>query len=188
MTRIKRHSLLLALLVLCACKAPTEAVSQPSEAPTVVIVVRHAEKGAQPADDPSLSPAGTARTLALIEAVSGSDIGAIYATQYKRTRETVTPLATKESLEVTVLPVTAANSASYHTELAADILAKHRGKTVVVAGHSNTAPALVGALGGRTDLALSESQYDRMFIVVIPPSGTSGTTSTISVRYGARTE
>jgi broad specificity phosphatase PhoE len=149
-----------------------------------VIVIRHAEKGTLPADDPSLSDAGRARALALIEAMTGVDVGAIYSTQYRRTRETAAPLATKIGVEATVVPVTGTNSATYHSELASDILAKHRGKTVVVVGHSNTVPALVAALGGRTDITLTESQYDRMYIVVIAEERDP---QTISVRYGAPT-
>jgi phosphohistidine phosphatase SixA len=154
-------------------------LAQQSEPPTVVIVVRHAEKGE--GNDPALTQAGVARTQALVDAVAGADVSAVYATQYKRTRQTVEPLAARVGTGVTEIPITAENADSYASMLAHDILSKHRGKTVVVAGHSNTVPAIVEALGSRPIPAIDESQYDLLYIVIIPSAGPP---RVIATRYG----
>src|SRR6267378_496425 len=61
---------------------------------TTVILVRHAEKVIDPNNsDPDLSPAGQVRAQELARMFGDSGINAIYATQYKRTQESVRPLA-----------------------------------------------------------------------------------------------
>ena len=60
---------------------------------TTVIVVRHAEKNIEPSNpDPDLSPAGQARAQESARMFGDAGINAIYATQYKRTQQTVKPL------------------------------------------------------------------------------------------------
>src|SRR5215831_5142150 len=69
---------------------------------TTIILVRHAEKIIDPADpDVELSPAGEGRARELVDLFGDSGINAIYATQYKRTQQTVKPLADKLGLPVT---------------------------------------------------------------------------------------
>ena len=59
---------------------------------TTVILVRHAEKNIEPNNpDPDLSPAGQRRAQELARMFSGAGVNTIYATQYKRTQETVRP-------------------------------------------------------------------------------------------------
>src|SRR5882724_305486 len=66
---------------------------------TTVIVVRHAEKNIEPSNpDPDLSPAGQARAQELSRMFGDAGVNAIYATQYKRTQQTVKPLADKLGL------------------------------------------------------------------------------------------
>jgi hypothetical protein len=50
-------------------------------APVVVVLVRHAEKAASPADDPGLSQEGRARAEALAAALAEADVDAIVVTQ-----------------------------------------------------------------------------------------------------------
>src|SRR5260370_35463042 len=71
---------------------------------TTVILVRHAEKIIDPNNaDPDLSPAGQARAQELVHMFGDAGINAIYATQYKRTQETVKPLADKLGLATTIV-------------------------------------------------------------------------------------
>src|SRR6185436_2612241 len=57
---------------------------------TTVILVRHAEKVIDPNNsDPDLSPAGQARAQEIVRIFSDAGINAIYATQYRRTQQTV---------------------------------------------------------------------------------------------------
>src|SRR3989454_12655624 len=66
---------------------------------TTVILIRHAEKVIDPNNnDPDLSPAGQTRAQELVRMFGDAGINAIYATQYKRTQQTVKPLADKLGL------------------------------------------------------------------------------------------
>jgi phosphohistidine phosphatase SixA len=156
-----------------------------ADATTTIVIVRHAEKATDDPRDPSLSDAGQARAAALATALEGAEVGAIYATQFKRTRGTGELLAKKSGIGVTVRPIANPDAAAYAEALARDVLAKEAGKTVVIIGHSNTVPELVKAFAGRSVPALTEEDYDRLFIVVRPPSGPARLFQT---RYGAANE
>jgi hypothetical protein len=52
---------------------------------------------------------------------------------------------------------------------------------VVIVGHSNTVPDLVRAFGARPVTPLAESDFDRIFIIVRPPSGPA---RLFQARYG----
>jgi phosphohistidine phosphatase SixA len=133
--------------------------------PTVVIVVRHAEKAAAPADDPPLTEAGAARARALAATLADADVGAVITTQYLRTRETARPLA--EARGITPEVVRAGGPVAAHAKAVADAARAHAGKTVLVVGHSNTVTQIVEALGGPRARDLCDSEYSWLFTVVI---------------------
>ena len=144
---------------------------------TTVIVVRHAEKNIEPNNpDPDLSPAGQARAQEIARIFGDAGVQAIYATQYKRTQQTVTPLASR--LGVPIVSVDAKQS----SELTRRILSNNRGQTVFVAGHNNTAPEIVNMLSGENYPQIPESEYDNMFIVTIYRFGKA---KVLKVKYGA---
>ncbi|WP_165967350.1 SixA phosphatase family protein [Luteimonas aestuarii] len=130
------------------------------------IVVRHAEKAADDPRDPTLNDAGQARAQRLVALLRDEALVAIYATQYRRTRQTATPLATARRLAVTGYD--AARSAD---DFAAALREAHRSGTVLVVGHSNTVPGIVAALCGCTTEAMPESEYDRISRVRIGNDG-----------------
>lgn len=132
---------------------------------TLVVIVRHAEKAAEPADDPPLSATGQRRARRLAEMLADAGITGIYATQFRRTRQTAAPLAEARSLEVRVRPVTAAGIEAHADSLAAEVLADHAGGVVLVVGHSNTVGVLVKAFSGRTVEPMAESDYERIYLV-----------------------
>ena len=143
--------------------APSMAVAQ-----SAVFVVRHAERAdagmAQAAGaDPDLSAVGRARAEALATVLKDARITAIYVTEYKRTRQTVEPLAKMLGLEPIVV------SSKDATGLI-ERIKRTTGNTVVV-GHSNTVPAIVKALAGE-DVAVGDSDFDNLFIITggTPPS------------------
>jgi broad specificity phosphatase PhoE len=148
---------------------------------TTVIVVRHAEKGTDDPRDPSLTDAGRARALALRDVLKDASVSAIYSTQYKRTRQTVEPLAAQSALTIIERPVNSANSATYAADIAREVLGANRGKTIVIVGHSNTVPAIVQAFTGVPVKAMEDTEYDHIFIVVIPASGAP---RLMNVRFG----
>ena len=165
-------------LILCAgaCR-PAPDVATPI-GPTTVVVVRHAEKAADGAD-PSLLPEGVARAEALKEVLAGADVAAVYSTPFLRTRATAAPTAEALGLQVTITEV--ANLETHPAEVAARVLAEHRGETVLVVGHSNTVPAIVEALGGGAVAPITDAEYSHLFIVIIPASGP---VRTIKAQYG----
>lgn len=179
--KIRSVRTLLALAAVAALGAGFTAFRPLAGEPTVIIVVRHAERGTDSPSDPSLTEAGQRRAEALARAAEDAGVTAVYTTQYRRTRDTGAPLAQKLGLRVTALEASAANMASYPSMLREEILSRHRGETVVVVGHSNTVPALVQALSGRAVAPLTEAEYDRFFVVVVPESGQG---RVIKARYG----
>lgn len=157
-----------ATLVLCAMLLSI-AVSVSAESDgsaTTVIVVRHAEK-VDDSDDPPLSEAGAVRAEALVALLGSSPPDAIYASQYRRTQDTVAPAAARFGLEVRVDPV-ARPIEDWAQRFAELLIAEHPGETVLVAGHSNTVPALVAALCACEVEGIDDSVYDRIWRVLSP--------------------
>ena len=147
--------------------------------PTVVLLVRHAEKAAQPGQDPPLSEAGAARAQALLAVARDAGVSAIITTQFVRTKSTAEPTATALKLTPEVVQ---AGPMPQHAKSVAEQVMKHAGGTVLVVGHSNTIPAIVGALGAPQLRDLCESEYDQVFVVVL---GDAGAPRLIRSRYGA---
>jgi phosphohistidine phosphatase SixA len=159
-----------------ATSGPRDATAS---APTVVLLVRHAEKAAQPPQDPPLTDAGSARARALTQVARDAGVTAIITTQYERTRKTAEPTAA--ALHVTPEVVDAGPPAQ-HAKAVADQILKHAGGTILVVGHSNTIPAIVAALGAPPQRDLCDSEYDQLFVVII---GDIGPPRLIRSRYGA---
>lgn len=143
--------------------------------PTTVLLVRHAEK--QAGDDPALTEPGRARAAALAHVGLRAGVAAVYATTLRRTSLTVKPLADALDLEVTTLAPDAT------AELVARLRTAHPGQTVIVAGHSNTIPEILAALGV-PGVTIDHDDYDDLFVVHL--DGDGRVTST-HLQYGAPT-
>lgn len=145
---------------------------------TTVILVRHAEKKIEPNNpDPDLTPEGIERAIEIARIFGDSGVNAIYATQYKRTQQTVKPLADRTTVPISLL------DANQTDRLVERIQTELRGKTVFVAGHNNTVPAIVSALSGETYPVIPESEYDNLFVVTIYRFGKA---KVLKLKYGAR--
>lgn len=143
---------------------------------TTVILVRHAEKNLDPNNqDPDLTPEGFARAQEIARVFSGAGINTIFATQYKRTQQTVKPLSDLTGVPVTVL------EASKPDEVVQRIQTSLRGQTVFVAGHNNTVPAIVSTLSGEKYPNIPESEYDNLFVVTIYRFGKA---KVLKLKYG----
>ena len=143
---------------------------------TTVILVRHAEKIIDPNNpDPDLSPAGQARAQEIGRIFGDAGINAIYATQYKRTQQTVKPLADKLGL-----PVNQVNSKST-ADLLAQIRSQNSGQVIFIAGHNNTVPEIIAALGGPTFPAIPETEFDNLYIVTVYRTGKA---KVVKLKYG----
>jgi phosphohistidine phosphatase SixA len=151
-------------------------VAAPGAQPALVLVVRHAEKAAAPADDPPLSPEGEARARALAEALATADVGAVVVTPRRRTAATAAPLAAARGLIPEVVPFGPPGAAGVdaHARAVADAARRHPGRVVLVVGHSNTVPAIVGALGGPRLPDLCDASYATLFVVRPAPPAAGG--------------
>jgi broad specificity phosphatase PhoE len=151
------------------------AFSASAESSLTVFIVRHAEKEAD-GTDPSLTDAGRARAESLAALLADAGITAIFSTEFKRTQETAAPLAKRLGLSVTVVP---------GKDLDA-LLSKARalgpdGRALIV-GHSNTVPELAQRLTGVKVAALTDADYDRLYVGMVRKEGQG---EVLLLRYGA---
>ena len=139
-----------------------------------VFIVRHAEK-LDPSTDPPLSPAGQDRAKELARVLRDARIGVVYVTQFKRTWETGLPAAEA----IGEKPVTA--DAGKPDELVDLIRKLSPGSRALVVSHSNVVPELMKKLTGESISPLTESDYDRLYVVRL----TAGQGSVVYLHYGA---
>ena len=132
-----------------------------------IILLRHAEKdlsdGGAENPDPILSTEGRQRAERLVETIKKYKPRAIYSSNFKRTRTTVTPLADK-TVPGYRLPIQLYN----HRQLDEFVnrLTTSNARTVVVAGHNTTTPALANLLIKENKYkALDESEYNKIWII-----------------------
>jgi len=168
---------LLALMALFSLAAAPR-LSRAQEGATVVIIVRHGEKDALPANDPPLTEAGKARAKALVDVLANVKLGAVFSTATVRTEETVRPTAKAQGgpLEHNDGRTPGAQGAAV-----LEAVKKHPGQTILVAGHSNTVMAMVAALGGPKLPDLCDGQYSKLLTVIVD----QGKSRLIMGSYGA---
>ena len=143
---------------------------------TTIILVRHAEKNIEPNNqDPDLSPEGFERAQEIARVFGETGINAIYATQYKRTQQTVKPLSDRTGVAVKVL------QSNQTDELVNQIQTTNRGQTIFIAGHNNTVPAIVSRLSSETYSVIPESEFDNLYIVTIYRFGKA---KVVKLKYG----
>lgn len=187
---MKRTLLTLGAALCIALLAPLAAGPQEPAAGRTVFFLRHAET-AEPTGgggDPALSEAGRARAAALARLLGHAGVEHAFASEYRRTQETLAPLAEAGELSLRELP------AGDPQPWLAALEALPPGAVAVVAGHSNTIPTLVHSLGGaiagleehpRYGPVLGHDEYDRLFVVHLPPAGARATPQLVELRYGA---
>ncbi len=151
-----------------------------SQATTTIIFFRHAEQTSHDEADPPLSEAGQRRvaelTRQLVDADVVAGIDAIYSTPYIRSLETARPLADQLDLPINTY------AADDTEEILDTILKNHKGKIILVIGHSNTLPVLIANLGASKKVpAIAQNEFDNIFIISIP---WFGKTKTIRLRIG----
>ena len=151
-----------------------------SQATTTIIFFRHAEQTSHDEANPPLSEAGQRRvaelTRQLVDADVVAGIDAIYSTPYIRSLETARPLADQLDLPIN------SYAADDTEEILDTILKNHKGKIILVIGHSNTIPVLIANLGASKKVpAIAQYEFDNIYIISIP---WFGKTKTIRLRIG----
>lgn len=150
-------------------------VLQAQAAPITVFVVRHGEKGPEP-QDPSLSAAGRERAGALARVLGDARVTALFSSEFKRTQETVAPLAEAAGVKVQVVPAAVTDS------LVARLRALPPGSRAVVASHSNLVHLIVEKLSGVKLPQLTDADYDRLVVVTLM----DGKAEVVVLRYGEK--
>lgn len=145
-------------------------------APQTVFVVRHAEKGPEN-PDPSLTPAGQQRAAELAWLLIGAQVTAAFASEFKRTQETVAPLAAQAGLTAVVIP------AGNMDELIGQLRALPPGSRALVASHSNLVHLIVERLSGVKIPTLTDLDYDRLVVVTVLGDGKG---EVVVLRYGQK--
>jgi 2,3-bisphosphoglycerate-dependent phosphoglycerate mutase len=127
---------------------------------TTFILVRHAEKASND-KDPELSQAGVERAQRLAELLKTTTISAVYSTKYKRTQNTIGPVAKAQNLSVS-------DYESMTPEALQKIAAGNPGRTILIAGHSNTVPQIANTLLGETEFQnFPDSEYGTILVVSV---------------------
>jgi phosphohistidine phosphatase SixA len=142
-----------------------------------VLLVRHADIDLPPnSADPALNTDGQARARTLAHVAGSAAVNAIFTSEFIRTKQTVKPLADRLVLQATEVPQTEKLDI-----LVQQILAGQFGEVVLVAGHSNTVPNLIRALGAAPAPTIGEREFDNLFVVTAPRPGEA---SLVHLRYG----
>ncbi|MES2830170.1 MAG: phosphoglycerate mutase family protein [Bacteroidota bacterium] len=132
------------------------------EKPITIILLRHAEKLPE-GKDPDLSPKGQEFATKLTKIFSDNKIEAAYTTAYKRTSQTITPLAEQNQLKLITYDPTKS------TDLVKKIEASGS-STVLIAGHSNTVNLVYNELIKDKNIeALGDDEYRKIFIIYYFP-------------------
>lgn len=142
---------------------------------TTFIVLRHAETTGG-GTNPNLSAEGLARADELKRILANVPLAAVFSSNYNRTKQTAQPTADDKSLTVNIYdPLN-------QSPLVDNWLNTYRGKTVLVLGHSNTAPALLNLFVGSNQYAnLPDSEYDNLFIATVSEKGRA---TVLHLKYG----
>lgn len=176
-SRTRRHRASLcvaafALLFLSACAQTT-----------MVVLVRHAEPAASPPGNPPLSAAGVQRAQALVEVVRESGLSAVFHTQFARTTQTATIVASALSVPNVQIDVTPGQEQQHADTVRARILDNFGGRNVLVVGHSNTIDLIATALGVSNAPTIGTQDFGNLLIVV--RRGRNNPVRLVHGRYGS---
>lgn len=175
---LRYASVSLFIMVFSLMAAARVLAQTPAQPPLIVILARHAEKEVVPPEnkDPNLSLAGQARAQEIARMFGDAGVTSIYATQYKRTQQTVKPLADKLALSATVV------EAQKTPELVKLLRGSKPGEVVFLAGHNNSVPEIIAALGGPKMPIIPETEYDNLFILAVLGDGSA---KLLKMKYGS---
>jgi len=123
-----------------------------------ILLVRHAEK-ADDSQDPELSQKGKQRAERLVKTIGKYKPGGFYSTDYKRTRDTLVPLAAKREKKIEIYD-------PRKPQELIDTIMKSKTKRFVVSGHSNTIPGLANLIAKKDVFKnLNDSEYSVIWLV-----------------------
>lgn len=159
--------------------AQSGAIDREAEVPSLVVLVRHAERAGPSADDPGLTEVGAMRAAELARLLADVGVTRIHSSDTRRTRETAAPLAERLGIPIEIYD---------HRDLEgfAGRLRTWPGRHLVV-GHSNTTDEMSVLLGGDSFGPIVEAwEYDRLYF--LSPGRAAGRMATVMIRFGPEPE
>ncbi len=128
---------------------------------TTYYLIRHAEKDRSTKNEnPILSEKGNKRAENWTRVFSKIKLDAVFSTDYIRTKETVNDIAKTHNLELQIYDPNSLNIENFKQE--------NMGKTVLIAGHSNTNPQFVNKLIGENKFEdMADDDNGSMYVVTI---------------------
>ncbi len=155
-------------------------------ATTSIYLVRHAEKVTNTnSNNPPLTAAGTARAVALKQALKNASIDAIIVSDLQRTQLTAQPLAAHLNLQLIVIPIQNSTAAVYVQAVADEINNNWAGRDVLVVSHNTLLQQIGQKLKTPALPAINENTGFDNFFMIKKPRNSSGISSVAHVRYGA---
>lgn len=138
------------------------------DATTTYYLIRHAEKDQSDKTNrnPHLTEKGRKRAENWSTILKNVKFDAVYSTDYNRTKETATPTAKANDLELKFYDPRNMDMVKFKKDT--------KGKTVLIVGHSNTTPMFTnGLLGKKKYEMMNENNNGGLYIVTISNSETS---------------
>lgn len=151
------------LFIVCLCTGllPGAVAQQSAQGVTTIIVTRHAEKENGKDPDPELSSEGKKRAAQLANLLKDIPVTRLLATPYKRTQHTLSNLSSDKGVMIE----------SYDPSKIPELVSTLKqvsGQTIVIAGHSNTAPDLVNQLlNEKKYTPLNEDEFGKIWFVTL---------------------
>jgi 2,3-bisphosphoglycerate-dependent phosphoglycerate mutase len=155
--RFNKHTAWLLCLFLFVT-AGTAAAKRQAE--TIIVLVRHAEKDTV-GGDPALTQNGKIRAERFKELFEPMKPDLFYSSPTQRTVNTILPLAKAVGLKIE-------DYDPMHQDAFAKKLKNTEGKTIIVAGHSNTIPKLANLIvGADVYCDIPDSEFGRIWVITI---------------------
>lgn len=146
------------LLLLLTCVTGVAAAGEAAN-DYQLYLVRHSEKQADDGEDPGLTDKGNQRSVQLAHWLLDKGITEIWSSDYRRSRDTAQPLASRLGLPVQLYDP--------HDLPALVGRLRENGHNALVVGHSNTTPDLARLLCVCYIEDMDESDYDQLIVVSV---------------------
>lgn len=125
-----------------------------------IYLVRHAEKGSEPAGNVNLNERGYARAEALKDVLVQKKITYIFSTNTNRSQETAQPLSNQISIPIS----------NYANDTLGKFVSKCLGlkQNILIVGHSNTVIIILDSFHvSHTVKQFPETNYNSLFIITL---------------------
>jgi len=167
-----KHLLILLLSVTTVFQLQSqEAETKDTSATTTTYyLIRHAEKDRTDKTnrDPHLTESGNQRAENWAKILKEVKFDLVYSTNYNRTKETASPTAKANTVEVSFYDPRDMKIKEFMTNT--------KGKTVLVVGHSNTTPMFTnGLLGEKKYDLIADDNNANLYIVTVTKNSKSST-------------